>query len=320
MPGRGQLDGGEESCMGAKKQPSEGYSGSADQAQSDWKCPNCGALESAGGCKDPAECTRVLAKAEADYAREITSFFERAKSRSLPLLMAGFEAMDLLNIGLVVTSASGLLLMANGAAEQILLKHDGLELSDAGVLGVMKGCGSPLGPTLQRAAQSTGTRSADKSEDAVIAVHRPSGKRAYTLLVRSVRRPEEAGALSCALVFILDPQVPVEAAEVELRQLYGITSTEARLANLLMEGRTLEECCDLLKIRRSTGRTHLQHLFEKVGVQRQTELVSVLLKSIGLLRTQPKDANPRSTNASERLRQTLLKTLMGYAAKASQLL
>jgi len=54
---------------------------------------------------------------------------------------------------------------------------------------------------------------------------------------------------------------------------------------LLMEGRTLDECCQQLAIRRSTGRTHVQHLFEKVGVQRQSELVSVLWKSIGLIRS-----------------------------------
>jgi DNA-binding CsgD family transcriptional regulator len=287
-------------------------------------CPVCGALESEGGCKKPTECARILAKAEAEYAHEISGFLEQAKSRSLPLLMAGFEALNLLNIGLVVTTATGLVLMANGAAEQILLSHDGLELSDEGVFGVMKGCGNSLAPMLQRAAHSSGTTTAAaKSENAVIAVHRPSGKRAYTLLVRSVRRArqeQDAGALSCALVFILDPHVPVEAAEAELRQLYDITSTEARLANLLMEGRTLDECCDLLKIRRSTGRTHLQHLFEKVGVQRQTELISVLLKSIGLLRTQPKEMTPGSISGSERLRLSLLKTLLGHVAKASNLL
>jgi hypothetical protein len=60
-------------------------------------------------------------------------------------------------------------------------------------------------------------------------------------------------------------------------------------------------------------------LFEKVGVQRQSELVSVLLKSIGLLRTQPTEATPGSINGSERLRQSLLKTLLGNA-KASNLL
>jgi DNA-binding CsgD family transcriptional regulator len=308
--------------MTAKKHLSRRPLRSVDKSPPDWRCPICGALQSEGECKDSAECARILATAKAEYAREIGHFLEQAKSSSVPLLMAGFEALDLLNIGLAVTSATGLLLMANGAAEQILLSRDGLELSDEGMFGVMKGCGRSLAPMLQRAAQFSSTTAANKSENAVVAVHRPSGKRAYTLLVRSVRplrQEQDAGALSCALVFILDPQVPVEAAESELRQLFDVTSTEARLANLLMEGRTLDECCELLKIRRSTGRTHLQHLFEKVGVQRQSELVSVLLKSIGLLRTQPTEATPGSINGSERLRQSLLKTLLGHAVKASNL-
>lgn len=86
----------------------------------------------------------------------------------------------------------------------------------------------------------------------------------------------------------------METAEVELRQLYGLTSTEACLANLLMEGKTLDECCRLLDIRRSTARTHLQHLFEKIGVQRQSELVSLLLKSVGMVRARSTQTKVRS--------------------------
>jgi DNA-binding CsgD family transcriptional regulator len=314
---------GEDSGMVAKKLPARRAASPPKTGPQDINCPHCGALESAGGCKDPAECARALAKAKSEYAREITSLIDHAKGRSLPLLMAGFEALDLLNIGLVVTNASGSLLMANGAAEQILVSRDGLELTDSGVFGVMKGCGNSLGATLQRAAHSTNATSGEQSEETVFAVHRQSGKRAYTLLVRPAARSAEEREISgsaCALVFILDPELPVQTAETELRQLYGITATEARLANLLMEGKTLDVCCDLLKIRRSTGRTHLQHLFEKVGVQRQTELVSVLLKSIGLLRTQPTGGAPGSASASDRLRQALLNTLMSRAARASNLM
>jgi len=72
---------------------------------------------------------------------------------------------------------------------------------------------------------------------------------------------------------------------------------EACLANLLMQGKALDECCRLLDIRRSTARTHLQHLFEKVGVQRQSELVSLLLKSIGL-----EGAASRSGKSRDRVR------------------
>lgn len=40
-------------------------------------------------------------------------------------MMASFEALDLINIGLFVTTASGYLLLANSTAEQILANRDG---------------------------------------------------------------------------------------------------------------------------------------------------------------------------------------------------
>jgi DNA-binding CsgD family transcriptional regulator len=107
----------------------------------------------------------------------------------------------------------------------------------------------------------------------------------------------EADPLAPAtLLFILDPEISVGTVEAELRQLYGLTSMEACLANLLMGGKALDECCEILDIRRSTARTHLQHLFEKVGVQRQSELVSLLLKSIGLVGAVNKPVTGRTTH------------------------
>jgi DNA-binding CsgD family transcriptional regulator len=92
------------------------------------------------------------------------------------------------------------------------------------------------------------------------------------------RVPDEAAVLG----MILDSALPVEATKAELRQLYGFTSTEARLANHLMDGLALEDCCSAMGIRRTTARMHLRNIFAKTGVRRQGELVSLLLKSIGL--------------------------------------
>ena len=208
------------------------------------------------------------------------------------LLMAGFEALDLVNIGLLVTNASGQLLLANHSAEQILETRDGIELTPRETIRTSLKSTPALNVLLDAAGKS------QESNDSILAIRRPSGKRPLTLVIRSVQAvsaPEADPASPTALVFILDPEFPVETAESELRQLYGLTSTEACLANLLMEGKTLDECCESLDIRRSTARTHLQHLFEKVGVQRQSELVSLLLKSIGLVRTAAKRGKGRNT-------------------------
>lgn len=307
--------------MGAKKVATGASSNFSPPTSEDWACPNCAVTESKGGCKDPAACAQALAKAESEYAREITDLVDHASARSLPLLMAGFEALDLLNIGLVVTTGTGRLLLANRLAEQILETRDGLERTPDGMFQAMKGCCAGLSTLLQQAARTANTAKQPR-EDAVVAVQRPSGKRSFTLLVRAVKRAAEReikGGPS-ALVFILDPQLPVEAAEAELRQLFGLTSTEARLANLLMEGRTLDECCDQLRIRRSTGRTHLQHLFEKVGVQRQSELVSLLLKSIGLVRIGNKDRKRNAGASGEGAQEAFLKMIMSRTARVTSLL
>jgi DNA-binding CsgD family transcriptional regulator len=83
---------------------------------------------------------------------------------------------------------------------------------------------------------------------------------------------------------VLDPELPISTDDDGLRQLYGFTNTEARLAHLLMEGNTVQECCAQLAIRPSTARMHLGNLFAKTGVQGQGQLISVLLKSVGILR------------------------------------
>lgn len=199
------------------------------------------------------------------------------------LLAAGFEALDLLNIGLVVCAGSGQLLVANRTAEQILSRRDGLELGPDGVLSTTEACTPSVSQLLQAAiAAQPGDAGAS---DSALAVRRASGKRALTLLIRPANGASLAAQHStqpAALVMILDSALPANTVEAELRQLYDLTRTETLLANLLMEGKSLDDCGRELGIRRSTVRMHLRNLFAKTGVRRQSELVSLLLKSIGL--------------------------------------
>jgi DNA-binding CsgD family transcriptional regulator len=224
----------------------------------------------------------ALSSLDGDNAGEITQVAQDGPFR---LLKAGFEALDLLNIGLTVTSSSGQLLLANRTAEEILAARDGLELSSGGVLQIWRS-GKPGITGLTHVARN-GLSGKTTVNARVLPVPRSGGKRPLTLLIRPTR--PDTGTTDpkspAAFIFILDPELPVEAAESELRQLYGLTSTEARMANLLMKGKTLDDCCEQLSIRRSTARTHLQHLFEKTGTQRQSELVFLLLKSVGLVRS-----------------------------------
>jgi len=231
--------------------------------------------------------------------KESVSPLNETNQRPFHLLVAGFEALDLVNVGLLVTGATGQLLLANRTAERILKTRDGLELTGSGVVRTsMKST-----PSLNTLMESVANPEVTGARDSVVALRRPSGKRALTAVVRAVdgMPAKEDPMTPATLLFILDPEIPVETVEAELRQLYGLTSMEACLANLLMQGKALDECCDTLGIRRSTARTHLQHLFEKVGVQRQSELVSLLLKSIGLVgaANRPNKMQARAQRVSE---------------------
>ena len=203
------------------------------------------------------------------------------------ILAAGLEALEMLDIGVAVTDSSRRILFANETAEQILLSRDGLEVSDQGIFQSTSKLSNPsLGRIMQQAARVPHPETPE-AKDALLAIRRPSGKRPFTLLVRSLRTKVatfEPG-VPAVLVFVWDPELPEHDTEAGLRVLFGFTSCEARLANLLMKGKSVDDCCNHLGIRPSTVRMHLANLFAKTGVQRQGQLVSLLWKSVGMVRT-----------------------------------
>jgi len=198
------------------------------------------------------------------------------------LIGASFQALDLLNIGLIVCDASGRMLFANQTAETILESRDGLEIATNGFLRATRTSGPSLNQVIEEVASSSGGMA---SRDVALVLGRSSGKRGLTLLIRSIESGSpKAGDPNQAAVLIIvtDADLPVHTRETELRRLYGLTSTESRLAKLLMEGKDLDDCCGEMGITRATVRMHRRNLFSKTGVRRQTQLITLLFKSIGL--------------------------------------
>lgn len=65
-------------------------------------------------------------------------------------------------------------------------------------------------------------------------------------------------------------------SEAPLRAMLGLTPAEARLAQLLASGDTLEEVAQKLSIKLTTARSQLAVIFSKTGIRRQTKLVAIL--------------------------------------------
>jgi DNA-binding CsgD family transcriptional regulator len=211
------------------------------------------------------------------------NFANLAQATVHELIGASFEALDLLNIGLILCGESGQLQFTNRTADNILQSRDGLEIDAYGLLRATKPCVPSLAELIERVLRSeSGNRAG--SADAAISLRRPS-KRALTVLVRRANGVTPNGGNTNkpgVLLIVIDSALPVHTKESELRRLYSLTLTESRLAKLLMEGKDLDGCCEELGISRSTVRMHRRNLFSKAGVRRQTQLITLLFKSIGL--------------------------------------
>lgn len=64
-----------------------------------------------------------------------------------------------------------------------------------------------------------------------------------------------------------------------LRERFGLTPQEARVALLIAEGYAAKEVAVTLGVTVFTVRAHLRNIFAKIGVGRQAALVRVVLRS-----------------------------------------
>jgi DNA-binding CsgD family transcriptional regulator len=77
-------------------------------------------------------------------------------------------------------------------------------------------------------------------------------------------------------VFISDPETHAETLDEFARRLYGLTHTEARVANAFAASGSLEQVGEHLGLTRETVRWHLRHLYRKTGTHRQAALLTRL--------------------------------------------
>lgn len=81
-----------------------------------------------------------------------------------------------------------------------------------------------------------------------------------------------------AFIVLVDPEERRRPPEVVLRNIFGLTVAEARLAARLACGEPLEAIADDLNVAKETARFHLKRIFAKTGVRRQAELVALFAR------------------------------------------
>lgn len=199
-----------------------------------------------------------------------------------------WEMLDLLPYGVVVFSSRQEVIYLNQQAERMTFDHDGLGLHTTHLSAHVNSENQRLRQLLKTTIESTRDPSAPMGGGDML-VSRPSGKRPYSVMIHALTACAYGGEGSedypAAIVVLQDHEQACEAQLARMRALYDLTAAESRVANEVMQGKSLEHCAASLGHSVSTSRNLLKRVFAKTNTGRQNELVSLLLRSpLGLRR------------------------------------
>jgi DNA-binding CsgD family transcriptional regulator len=208
--------------------------------------------------RDHRRCTDVQESAHARFARE-----------------AALATLDKFNRGVFLLDDDGVVCFANRAAEAMVARNDGLLLRRGRLQFKAADANAAFEVFLGNG------RNPSDSGGLVLRADRSRLKQPYRVLVsRLAQRHKRDGHGAGYCIFIYEPNgghQPVSAAV--LRQLYGLTPAEARLANALFGGQSLTESAQVSGISVNTAKSVLKRIFTKCAVHSQHELL--LLLSLG---------------------------------------
>lgn len=198
---------------------------------------------------------------------------------------ASLATLDRLSVGVLLFDAHSRLTFANCAARRILKEEDGLKLkhsfndSSLGEIIIDKkrsqdalasALGSAVSPGILHTAHFS----------RAMTVPRPSGRQDYLLNFSSLAVQNEFGSgddAPRAIAFITDSDQPISLDGELLKEAYGLTVAEVRLAEILVECLTIDETADRLGVGRSTVKTQLQCIYAKTKTNNRAKLIKLIM-------------------------------------------
>ncbi len=168
------------------------------------------------------------------------------------------------------------IVFSNLRAEALCSQRDGIELRASGLALLHKRDDDRLQALIARALSP---KPFPESSDTAMRAERPSGKRPYVILVAPVRGayPVLSSMQPAVSVVVIDPEHEASLSGRRLREAFGLTEAEARLAALLTTGAELRDAAQRLGITYGTARTRLSQIFQKTDTRRQPALIRLLL-------------------------------------------
>lgn len=125
----------------------------------------------------------------------------------------------------------------------------------------------------------------------VMAVARSDGASAIQLWVAPLGQRNGSDSFSTSrvsdavIVVMVDPDADTPVATNLLRSLFGLTAAESKLAAAMVNGSSIENYAKTANVSYNTARSHLKSIFIKTRTHRQVDLVILLSKLLGNLKS-----------------------------------
>jgi DNA-binding CsgD family transcriptional regulator len=185
--------------------------------------------------------------------------------------------LDRLRFGVLLVNPSGRVLHQTAKAKQLLELGHGLSLMGGQVSTAIRAQEAGFQRLLKQVAESTeGSAHARQ----VVRLNGISEESFPVTVFRCVC-PAGEDATSCIALLLGEARDRVAIDLEMVRTLYGLTVSEARVAESVLQGKGLKHGAATLSIAPSTARTHLRKVFEKVQVTGQSAMVLELLRIPG---------------------------------------
>jgi DNA-binding CsgD family transcriptional regulator/PAS domain-containing protein len=188
------------------------------------------------------------------------------------------EALNRLNIGLLLLAGDGRVIFGNRAAEDLLRQGDGIRSRDGRLAATHHLDHARLAGAVARAAGQ-----APPCMVQALPITRGAGRRPLQIWTVPLPRTQTTMPVqilqSDVMAVVIDPESSTAPPIEALKALYGMTEAEARLTCGLLTGTRLEDYAEHAGISMNTARTHLKSIFAKTETTRQAELVRLLSRT-----------------------------------------
>lgn len=217
--------------------------------------------------------SRSAGQTEHSLIRFLLPHFERANAIHLQLAEVSEErnllesVMNRLPLGAAIIDAECNTISMNRTLISLLHGSELLNLSGGRLV-------SHPAETLQQVVDRiiTGAQS-----DGVIRFQ--SAQSSLSLWVGRGTAPSRADMQKNRLMVLVASRTSHALSTQGMISLFGLTLAEAKIAQQLVLGSTMEETAEFLQISRNTAKTQLARVFSKVGVKRQAELIQAIYAS-----------------------------------------